>query len=100
MSSLKAAVQAVVPHAIAIAVAGLSMKNHGNPGRQFVSVSLIGVLRRLPPKLILGQDRRQPGALGWRAGIVGRDSSPAFLVLGDGPGGGDHENNQEHTRER
>jgi hypothetical protein len=41
MGVFEAAVQAVMSHAVAIAVARLLMQNHRNLGRQLIGVSLI-----------------------------------------------------------
>src|SRR5438270_5757548 len=54
MGVFKTAVQAVVAHAIAIAVARLLMENSGNLRRQFIRVSLIGILRVRTPEVRLG----------------------------------------------
>src|SRR5579862_4382856 len=79
---LKAAVQAVVPHPVAIAIARLLMEHGGNLRRQFVSMRLIGILRIGAPKIRLGEGRRQLGALRRRSGVVGWNPS---LFLGCGP---------------
>jgi hypothetical protein len=57
VSVFKTAVQTVVPHAIAIAIARLLMQNGRNLGSQFVGVELIRLLTVLTPKLISSQDR-------------------------------------------
>ncbi len=72
---LKAAVQAVVAHAVAIAVTRLLMENVRNLGRQFIGMGLVGILRIRSPKVGLGQEGRQLRSFGRRSGIVRGNSS-------------------------
>ena len=64
---LKAAVQAVVAHAVAIAVAGLLVQHVGNLRRQFIGVGLIGILGVAPQRSALVR------------------SGGSFVPLGGGP---------------
>src|SRR4029077_14460638 len=75
---LEATVQAVVSHAVVVAVTRLLMDHIGNLGGQFVGVRLVWILRVGAPPFRLGQNRRQFGALWRRSRIVGRDA-PLFL---------------------
>jgi hypothetical protein len=79
MRVLEAAMQAVVAHAIAVAIARLLVEHIGNLGCEFISVGLIWILGVGSPKTSLAQDSRQLGALRRRRRIIGRDSS---LFLG------------------
>ena len=79
---LEAAVQAVVAHAVAIAVAGLLMEHVRNLRRQFVGVRLVRILRVRAPEVGLGQKRRQFRPFRRRSGIVGRDAASFFLRRG------------------
>src|SRR5205807_5273795 len=76
---LEAAVQAVVPHAVAITVARLLMNHVGNLGRQFVGVGLIRVLGVGSPEICLGKDRGQLRAFRRRGGIKGRNATALLL---------------------
>src|SRR5262249_49110673 len=61
VSIFKTGVQAVVTHAVAIAIAGLLMKYGWNFCRQLVGVSLKWVPTIFSPKLFFGQNGRQFG---------------------------------------
>src|ERR1035438_10132807 len=74
-SVLKTAVQAVVSHAVAIAVAWLLVEHGGNLGRQFVGVGLVWILCVRSPKIGLGESRRKLGPFRRRSGIVGGHAS-------------------------
>src|SRR5579859_3032919 len=84
MCILEAAMQAVVTHAIAIAVTRLLVQDTRNLGGEFVRVGLVWVLRVSAPEIGLGQDRRQLRAFRRRSGIVSRD---AAFPLGSYPFG-------------
>ena len=80
MCVFEAAVQAVVTHAVAIAVAGLLVQHRGNLRRQFIGMRLIRKLRVWAEKLILGEDRRQLGIRRRRSRVEMRNSRIAFRL--------------------
>jgi len=73
VSAFETTVQAVVSHAVTIAIARLLMQHRRDPGREFVGVCLIGELRIFSPQLFFGKNGRQLGSLGWRSRIIGWD---------------------------
>jgi len=83
MRVLEAAMQAVMSHSIAVAIAGLLMQHCRYLRSQIVRVRLIGKLGILSPQLLFAEDGRKLGALRRRAGIVSRDHP---FLLGRGPG--------------
>src|SRR5580698_4639321 len=87
VSSFKTTVQAVVSHAIAIAIARLLMQSGRDLSRQFVGVDLIRLLAIGAPELIAFQDRRKLGVFRRRGGIIGRDRGG---LLRRRPGGRDN----------
>ena len=56
MRALKAAMQAIVAHAVAEAIAGLLVEDGRNLRCQLVGVSLVRILSIRSPKLILSKD--------------------------------------------
>src|ERR1700722_19377937 len=71
VGAFKAAVEAVVAHAVAEAIARLLVKHVWNLRRQLIRVGLVSILRVGAPQVSLGQNRRQLRSLGRRRGIVG-----------------------------
>src|SRR5437588_5489952 len=76
--AFKAGMQAVMAHAVAIAIAGLLVKHGRNLSCQIVSVSLIGRLSVGAPELVFAKDGRQFCTLGRRSGVESRH--PNFLL--------------------
>jgi hypothetical protein len=70
--------EAIVAHAVAIAIAGLLVEHGWNLRRQLIGVRLVGILRVRSPELVLGKDGREFGPLGRRTGIVSRNASFFF----------------------
>src|SRR5438552_5811830 len=92
MRALEAAVQTVVSHtAIAVAIARLLMQYCGNLGGQLIGMGLEGILGIRSPELLLSQNSRKGGPLGWRTFMISR--RPAFL-LGGCPGSGYGKNDE------
>src|SRR5579864_1834170 len=75
MRAFKAAMQAVVAHAVAIAVARLLVEHVRDLRCQLIGVPLVGVLGVRAPQVRLGQDGRQLRAFRWRSSVVGWDAS-------------------------
>ena len=80
---LKAAVQTVVPHAVAVAVARLLVHNIGDFFRQFIGVRLEIILGIVPPKLLFTQESEAVLPFRWRRCIVCRNTSPAEIAHGE-----------------
>src|SRR3984893_1432484 len=76
----KAAVQAAMAHAVAIAIAGLLVKHRRNLSCQIVGVSLIGRSSVGAPELVFAKDGRQLCALGWRSSVESRH--PTLFLAG------------------
>src|SRR5580698_1670094 len=74
-----AAVQTVVAHAVAIAVAGLLVEHGRNLRRQLIGMSLVGILRVRSPEIGLGEYRWEFGPVRRRPGVVSGDA--AFILL-------------------
>jgi hypothetical protein len=70
--------QAVVPHAVAEAVAGLLVQDDRNLRRQLIGVSLIGILSVRSPKLVFGEDGRELGPFRRRTIVVRRNTGAFF----------------------
>src|SRR4030088_3190040 len=78
--SLKTAMQTVIPHAVAIAIAGLLMEHHGYLCGQIVGVGLVWILSVGAPELIFSEDCRELRPFWRRPGIESGRS--AFLRAG------------------
>src|SRR6202521_2549779 len=70
--AFKATMQAVMAHAVAIAIAGLLVKHLRNLSCQIVGVSLIGRLSVGAPELVFAKDGRQFCPLGRGSGVESR----------------------------
>jgi hypothetical protein len=75
---LKTAMEAVVPHAVAEAIAGLLVQDDRNLRSQLIRMSLVGILSVRSPKLVLGEDGRELGPFRRRT-IVVRGNTGAFF---------------------
>src|ERR1700688_1915209 len=76
----KATMQAVMAHAVAIAIAGLLVKHPWDLSRQIVGVSLIGRLSVGAPELVFAKDGRQFCTFGWRSSVESRH--PTLFLAG------------------
>src|ERR1700680_1526601 len=76
----KAAMQAVMAPAVAIAIAGLLVKHRWNLSCQIVGVSLIGRSSVGAPELVFAEDGWQLCALGRRSSVESRH--PTFFLAG------------------
>src|ERR1700731_1366986 len=76
----KAAMQAVMPHAVAIAIAGLLVKHRWNLSCQIVGVSLIGRSSVGAPELVFAKDGRQSCTFGRRSRVESRH--PTLVLAG------------------
>jgi len=74
VGALKAAMQAVVAHAVAISVARLLVQDVGNLRGELVGVRLVRILRISSPQIGLGENPRQRRAFRRRPGIKGWDT--------------------------
>ena len=61
MRRFEAAVQAVVPHALAVAVARQLINDVGNLRRQQISLGLVRILKRVAPELVFREYLRLVG---------------------------------------
>src|ERR1700674_339752 len=78
--AFKATMQAVMAHAVAIAIAGLLVKHRWNLSCQIVGMSLIRRSSVGAPELVFAEDGRQLCALGWRSSVESRH--PTFFLAG------------------
>src|SRR4029077_11638655 len=90
--AFKATMQAVMAHAVAIAIAGLLVKHRRNLSCQIVGVSLIGRLSVSAPELVFAKDGRQFCTLGGRSGVESRHPN---LFLAGCPRCRHHEGDQK-----
>jgi hypothetical protein len=70
-----AGAQAAVPHAVAVAVAGLLVDDVGDLCGKLVGAFLVRVLELRSPELLGRKNCGEFGYLGRRSGMVGRDAS-------------------------